>query len=59
MDSEPSIMSGENLSNILPKARKKYLSATGHFSNMEVPDEFNKALNEFLASTKNTKSNDK
>jgi pimeloyl-ACP methyl ester carboxylesterase len=56
MDLEPSIMSGENLSNILPKAQKKYLSAAGHFSNMEVPDEFNKALIDFLASTEKSKS---
>ncbi|MGD0785851.1 MAG: alpha/beta hydrolase [Sedimentisphaerales bacterium] len=55
-DSEKSIQSEENLAKILPKAHKKYLSATGHFSNMESPTEFNKALTEFLASAEKSKS---
>jgi pimeloyl-ACP methyl ester carboxylesterase len=55
-DSEKSIQSEENLAKILPKAHKKYLSATGHFSNMESPEEFNKALTKFLASTEKSKS---
>jgi pimeloyl-ACP methyl ester carboxylesterase len=55
-DSEKSIIAEEKLAEILPKAQKKYLSATGHFSNMEVPDEFNKALTEFFASAEKAKS---
>jgi pimeloyl-ACP methyl ester carboxylesterase len=58
-DSEKSIQSEENLAKILPKAQKKYLSATGHFSNMESPEEFNKALTEFLTSAENAKNNNK
>ena len=52
-DSKKSIQSEENLAKILPKASKKYLSATGHFSNMESPEEFNKALMDFLSSIDN------
>jgi pimeloyl-ACP methyl ester carboxylesterase len=55
-DSEMSIQSEENLAKILPKAGKKYLSATGHFSNMESPEEFNKALTDFLASAEKAKN---
>jgi pimeloyl-ACP methyl ester carboxylesterase len=58
-DSKKSIQSEKNLAKILPKAHKKYLSAAGHFSNMETPTEFNKALTKFLASTEKAKNKNK
>ncbi len=51
-DSEGSIRAGEAVLEILPTAHKQYLPDAGHFSNMETPAEFNKALLDFLASVK-------
>jgi pimeloyl-ACP methyl ester carboxylesterase len=52
-DTKGSHNSSEYLARIAPKARKKYLKNAGHFSNMETPAAFNKALMDFLASVEN------
>jgi pimeloyl-ACP methyl ester carboxylesterase len=51
-DSDRSIRSSKTLLKILPTARKVYLKDAGHFSNMETPQAFNKALMDFLSSVK-------
>jgi pimeloyl-ACP methyl ester carboxylesterase len=43
---------------ILPKARKKYLPDAGHFSNMEMPAQFNKVLMDFLLSIEHNSAAD-
>jgi len=45
-----SLNSSEYLVRIAPKSREVYLKDAGHFSNMEVPAEFNKALMDFWTS---------
>jgi pimeloyl-ACP methyl ester carboxylesterase len=55
-DSDRTVRSSKALLKILPTARKKYLKNAGHFSNMETPAEFNKALMDFLASVEKNKS---
>jgi len=45
-----SLKSSEYLARIAPKSQKVYLKDAGHFSNMETPIEFNKALMDFLSS---------
>lgn len=51
-DMQGSKNSSEYLARIAPKAQKVYLKNAGHFSNMETPQAFNKALMDFLSSVK-------
>jgi pimeloyl-ACP methyl ester carboxylesterase len=49
-DTQGSHNSSEYLARIAPGARKVYFKNAGHFSNMETPAAFNKALMDFLSS---------
>jgi pimeloyl-ACP methyl ester carboxylesterase len=53
-DTQGSHNSSEYLARIAPGARKVYFKNAGHFSNMETPAAFNKALMDFLSSVENS-----
>ncbi len=51
-DSKYSHKSSDALANLLPKVSKSVLKNSGHMSNMETPETFNKVVEEFLSANK-------